>query len=100
MKQRRFTGVIIGRSLFPLLIVQLTLVSPYGRLWSAQTDLFVGSWRWVPEESRSTPNITYKLKFVFENGQLREELDQSAVNEDRERASGFCNSTARNIRLR
>ena len=57
-----------------LLIVLLTLTSPCDRLW-AQTDPFVGNWRWVPEESRSTPNITWKLKFVFENGQLREELE-------------------------
>jgi hypothetical protein len=59
----------------PLLIVLLTLMSPCDRLW-AQTDLFVGNWRWVPEESRGlTPNITWKLKFVSENGQLREELE-------------------------
>ena len=58
----------------PLLIVLLTLALSCGRLW-AQTDLFVGNWRFVPEESRSTPNITWKLKFVFENGQLREELE-------------------------
>ena len=58
-----------------LLIVLLTLTSPCDRLWSAQTDLFVGNWRFVPEESQSTPNITWKLKFVFENGQLREELE-------------------------
>ena len=58
----------------PLLIVLLTLTSISDRLW-AQTDPFVGNWRWVPEESRSTPNITWKLKFVFENGQLREELE-------------------------
>jgi hypothetical protein len=56
-----------------LLIVLLTLTSPCDRLW-AQTDPFVGNWRWVPEESRSTPEITWKLKFVLENGQLREEL--------------------------
>ena len=34
----------------PLLIVLLTLMSPCDRLW-AQTDLFVGNWRFVPEES-------------------------------------------------
>ena len=90
MKQRRFSGLTIGRSWFPLLIVLLTLTSPCDRLWSAQTDLFVGNWRWVPEESRlskGTPkDITYKLKFVFENGQLREELDQS-VGDGRSRKS-------------
>jgi hypothetical protein len=62
----------------PLLILLLTLMSLCDRLWSAQTDLFVGNWRFVPEESRlseTTPmDITYKLKFVLENGQLREEL--------------------------
>ena len=59
----------------PLLILLLTLTSLCDRLWSAQADLFVGNWRIVPEESRSTPDITWKLKFVLENGQLREELE-------------------------
>jgi len=35
----------------PLLIVLLTLMSPCDQLWSAQTDPFVGNWRWVPERS-------------------------------------------------
>jgi hypothetical protein len=46
----------------PLLIVLLTLMSPCDRLWSAQTDTFVGNWR-----SRNGG----ELRFVVENGQLR-----------------------------
>src|SRR5215469_11159298 len=48
----------------PLLIVLLTLMSPCDRLWSAQTDPFVGNWR-----SRNGGD----LRFVVENGQLRME---------------------------
>ena len=61
----------------PLLIVLPILMSPCDRLW-AQTDPFIGTWRWLPEESRFSGPVLddVKLKFVFENGQLREELRQ------------------------
>jgi hypothetical protein len=62
----------------PLLIVLLTLMSPWDRLW-AQTDPFVGNWRWVRERSRSAPGGTLpkdiKRKIVVENGKLREESE-------------------------
>jgi hypothetical protein len=45
-----------------LLIVLLTLMSPCDRLWSAQTDPFVGNWR-----SKNGG----ELRFVVENGRLR-----------------------------
>ena len=45
-----------------LLIVLLTLMSPCDRLWSAQTDPFVGNWR---------SSNGGELRFVVENGQLR-----------------------------
>jgi len=48
----------------PLLIVLLTLMSPCDRLWSAQTDPFVGNWRSSNGD---------ELRFVVENGQLRME---------------------------
>ena len=58
----------------PLLIVLLTLMSPCDRLW-AQTDRLVGDWRFVPEQSRFRGNATdIELRFVIENGQLREDL--------------------------
>ena len=80
----------------PLLIVLLILTSPCDRLWSAQTDLFVGNWRFVPEESSfdvkywNGNNITWKLKFVLENGQLREELEShlQSKSDGRGRKSG------------
>ena len=63
----------------PLLIVLLTLTSLCGRLW-AQTDPFVGNWRWVPERSsrflyRETVPKDIKNRFVVENGTLREEFE-------------------------
>jgi hypothetical protein len=64
----------------PLLIVLLTLMSPCDQLWSAQTDPFVGKYRWVPERSsrflyRRTVPKDIKNRFVVENGILREELE-------------------------
>ena len=46
-----------------LVILLLTLTSPCDRLWSAETDPFVGNWR-----SRNG-----EMRFVVENGQLRME---------------------------
>ena len=70
-------GIVRCSMRLPLLIVLLILMSPCDRLW-AQTDPFIGTWRWLPEESRFSGPVLddVKLKFVFENGQLREELRQ------------------------
>jgi hypothetical protein len=59
----------------PLLILLLSLTSPCNRLWSAQTDPLVGNWRFVPERSRfaGTAPKDIELRFVVENGQLRQE---------------------------
>jgi hypothetical protein len=65
MRQRRFTGVTIGRSSFPLLIVLLTLTLSCGRLW-AQTDPFVGTWSQV-----IGPGPSGEIHIAMENGQLR-----------------------------
>ena len=72
-------GIVRCSMRFPLLIVLLTLTSPCDRLW-AQTDPFVGNWRWVPERSsrflyRETVPKDIKDKFVVENGTLREEFE-------------------------
>ena len=69
----------------PLVILLLTLTSPCDRLWSAQTDPFVGNWRFLPEESRFAGAVLddIKMKFGFENGQLR--WDVSEYRGDRSR---------------
>jgi hypothetical protein len=50
----------------PLLIVLLTLTSLSDRLWSAQTDPFVGTGTQVSEPARNA-----EIHFSMENGQLR-----------------------------
>ena len=72
-------GTVTCSMRLPALIVLLTLMSPCDRLW-AQTDPFVGNWRWVPERStrflyRETVPKDIKDRFVVENGTLREEFE-------------------------
>jgi hypothetical protein len=72
-------GTVRSSMRLPLLIVLLTLMSPCDRLW-AQTDPFLGNWRFVPEESsrflyRETVPKDIKNRFVVENGTLREEFE-------------------------
>jgi hypothetical protein len=56
----------------PLVILLLTLMSPCDRLWSAQTDPFVGTWRIVlPRPYDATPSKNSEMRFVVEKGQLR-----------------------------
>ena len=67
-----------GTVRLPLATLLLTLTLPCDRLW-AQTDPFVGNWRWVPERSRvifrgAVPK-DIKYRFVVENGKLREESE-------------------------
>ena len=74
-------GIVRYSVRLSLPIVLLTLMLPCDRLW-AQTDPFVGSWRFVPERSRfaGTGPKDIKLRFAVETGKLREESEVIAQN--------------------